>query len=94
MTKSGQLKEILSQKYNLFGKNLGTSYMVVQRKSDEKWGVIDIQGIEKAPFIYEESSELLKNGYYALMDKHKKWHVFNTSATRIATSIENLNNFQ
>lgn len=80
--------------YTQFNKNLGTNYMVVQRKSDRMFGIIDKCGYEKVDFIYAEASRSLKNGCFGLLNKQNKWDVFNASLTKIATSIDNLDNYR
>lgn len=96
-TSEKELKEIILKNLNLyhqFDKNLGTSYQVVQRKSDGKWGIINTVGEVVVDFIYTQSSSRLKNGCYALMDEQKKWHVFDPSLKKIASGIDNLNNYE
>jgi len=88
-----EVKTRLSR-YRQAGKNLGTAYIVVQRISDSKWGIIDREGNERTNFIYIQVSSPLKNGCFALMNEQKKWDVFNPSLEKIASGIENLNNYE
>ncbi len=79
--------------YDFVGKlMLGASYMVVQRKSDYRWGIIDSEGYEVEPAIYSQVSGRLKNGYYALKNE-KGWVVFDTSLKKVATGLERLTGY-
>jgi len=80
--------------YNFVGNfALGSSYMVVQRKSDNRWGIIDKQGNEVEPATYNQVSVRLKNGYYALKND-KGWVVFDTSLKKVATGLSGLTEYQ
>ena len=80
-------------KYLQVGKNLGSN-MVVQRKSDNKWGIVDKDGNEKVGFNYKQASVRLRDGYFALLNEQNKWDVFNPSLAKIASAIDNLNDYQ
>jgi len=68
------------------------NFMVVQRHSDNKWGIIDKSGVEKEPFIYLQSA-VLKEGRYALRNE-QGWTVFDASLKKLATNEANLDAFQ
>jgi len=77
------------QAYNFVGiYTLGSNYMVVQRKTDYKWGIIDRSGNVKIPFIYDQISSPLRNGYYALLYNIHGWDVFNSSLDKIASGVD------
>jgi len=82
-------------KYRKFGKFFdGTSYQVVQRISDRKFGIIDEDGFEQLDsFIYYQSSTKLRYGNYALLNDKDEWEVFDTSLTIIDKAIS-LNKFE
>ena len=71
---------------------LGSSYMVVQKKSDKRWGIIDKEGKEVEAATYSQVSSPLKNGYYALKND-KGWVVFDTSLNKVATGLAGLNDY-
>ena len=80
--------------YNFVGNfPLGTNYLIVQRKSNNHWGIIDKNGVEREPFNYTQVSARLKNGYYALKNE-QGWVVFDTSKNKVATNRDNLDDFR
>lgn len=80
--------------YNFVGTyTLGSNYYVVQRKSDYQWGIIDRDGNVKVSFIYDQKSDRLYNGYYALANK-QGWDVFNTSSAKVDSELRNLDNYK
>jgi len=80
--------------YNFVGTfRLGVSHMIVQRKSDNRWGIIRQDGTEAESFIYTQVSQRLRNNYYALKND-QGWVVFDTSLNKIASDIDNLDNYK
>ena len=82
--------------YNFVDKfTLGSTYMVVQRKSDNRWGIINREGNEVEPFNYSQGSgsTRLINGYYALKNE-SGWVVFDESLNKIASGIESLADYR
>jgi len=91
--KENKKKERLAS-YDFVGKlMLGASYMVVQRKSDYRWGIIDGEGHEVEPATYSQVSARLKNGFYALKNE-RGWTVFDTSLKKVASDLERLTGYQ
>jgi len=72
---------------------LGSSFMVVQRKADNRWGIINKEGYEVEEFIYSQISERLKNGYYALKNE-QGWVVFDNSLNKVASGVESVREFR
>jgi tetratricopeptide (TPR) repeat protein len=80
--------------YNFVGKfKLGTDYFVVQRKSDNRWGVITVAGVEAEAFTYSQISSRLKNNGYALKND-EGWVVFDHSLNKVATNINKLDDYK
>ncbi|MDR2231929.1 MAG: serine/threonine protein kinase [Tannerella sp.] len=80
--------------YNFVGNfALGPSYWVVQKKSNNLWGIIDREGNEKEAATYNQISARLKNDYYALKNS-QGWVVFDTSLNKIASGIQGLEEYQ
>ena len=80
--------------YNFVGNfKLGSTYLIVQRKSDNRWGIITLDGTEAEAFGYTQVSALLKNNNYALKND-EGWVVFDTSLKKMATALENLNDYR
>ena len=80
--------------YNFIGRfPLGPACMVVQKKSDKRWGIIDREGNEVEAANYDQVSARLKNGYYALKND-RGWVVFDTSLKKVATGLEKLDEYQ
>jgi len=84
----------LLAKYDMDGQIPFGSFKIVQRNSDKKWGIIDSNGNEKCAFIYDQTFPLLKNGHIALKSKGQGWDVYNSSAVRVETNIEFLDNYK
>ena len=80
--------------YELYGKNLGQNYMVVQRKSDNRWGIIDTDGNVRVAFNYRQASGRLQNGYFALLNDQNGWDVFNASLVKIESNISDLSTYR
>ena len=96
MAQEARKKEIADRlaSYNFVGNfSLGSAYMVVQRKSDNRWGIINKEGKEVEGFNYSQVSTQLKNGYYALKND-RGWVVFNESLNKIASDIESLKDYR
>ena len=80
--------------YNFVGNfKLGSNHLIVQRKSNNRWGIINMEGVVVEEFIYTQVSTRLKNDYYALKND-KGWVVFDTSLTKIAVNLENTNQYR
>ena len=80
--------------YNYVGNfALGTEYLVVQRKSDNRWGVIRKDGSEAEAFNYLQVSVRLKDGYYALRNE-QGWVVFDTRLRKVASGLEKLDDYR
>jgi len=81
--------------YNLVGNfPLGSDYWIVQRKSDNRWGIIRKDGNEAEVFNYSQaSSARLKNGCAALRND-QGWVVFDASLQKIATGIDKLDDYR
>jgi len=80
--------------YNFVGNfKLGSSHMIVQRKSNNRWGIINMEGVVVEEFNYTQVSTRLKNDYYALKNDNG-WVVFNTSLEKIAVNLENTNGYR
>jgi len=80
--------------YNFVGNfKLGSTYQIVQRKSDNRWGIINLDGVEAESFVYTQVSARLKNGFYALKNE-EGWVVFDTSLKKVATALDNVNDYK
>jgi len=80
--------------YNFVGDfYLGSRYMIVQRKSNNSWGIINQEGNEVEAFNYSQVSVRLINGYYALKND-RGWVVFNASLNKVAANLENLDEYR
>ena len=80
--------------YNLVGNlPLGSDYWIVQRKSDNRWGIIRKDGSVAEAFNYSQVSSRLKNGYFALKNE-QGWVVFDTSLRKVADSLEKLDDYR
>ena len=80
--------------YNFVGTfSLGTEYLIVQRKSNNRYGIIRKDGTEAEPFNYTQVSARLKDGYYALRNE-QGWVVFDTRMQKVASNLENLNDYR
>ena len=80
--------------YNFVGNfQLGSSYMIVQRKSDMRWGIIDKDGNEVEAAIYTDMAARLKNGNCALKNA-QGWVVFDASLNKVATGLNNLDAYK
>ena len=88
-----QIQERLAL-YNFAGNfALGSEYWIVQRKSDNRWGIIRKDGNEVEACIYSQVSARLKNGYYALKNE-QGWVVFDTSLRKVAEGLADLNDYR
>ena len=72
---------------------LGADFMIVQNKSNNRWGIINNDGTIKEAFEYSQVSTRLKDGYYALKND-KGWVVFDTSINKVATGLEKLDDYR
>ena len=72
---------------------LGADFMIVQNKSNNRWGIINNDGTIKETFEYSQVSTRLKDGYYALKND-KGWVVFDTSINKVATGLEKLDDYR
>jgi serine/threonine protein kinase len=80
--------------YNFVGNfALGSSYWIVQKKADNRWGIIDKEGKEVEAATYNQASARLKNGFFALQNA-QGWVVFDTSLNKVATGLQGLNDYQ
>jgi hypothetical protein len=80
--------------YNFVGNfKLGSNHLIVQRKSNNRWGIINMEGVVVEEFIYTQVSTRLKNDYYALKNDNG-WVVFDTSLKKIAVNLENTNQYR
>jgi tetratricopeptide (TPR) repeat protein len=80
--------------YDFVGRfRLGLSYMIVQRKTDQQWGIIKQDGTEAEAFVYSQVSARLKNDCYALKNE-QGWSVFDTSLKKVAVNIEILDDYK
>jgi len=80
--------------YNFVGNiKLGSQYMIVQQKSDNRWGIINHDGIAVESFSYSQVSARLKNDCYALKND-RGWVVFDSSLKKVATAIEKLDDYK
>jgi serine/threonine protein kinase len=87
------IKERLAA-YNFVGNNLlGPDFMIVQNKSNNRWGIINKDGTVKESFDYNQVSTRLKDGCYALKND-KGWVVFDTSSNKIADGLEKLDDYR
>ena len=79
--------------YNFVGSYpLGSAYMVVQRKADNLWGIIDRRGnVVEAP-TYTQANPRLKNGNQALRNA-QGWTIFDPSLNKIATGLDRLDDY-
>ena len=82
------------KKYEDYEKKLGLHFKVVQRKSDNKWGIIDNDGFEKIKFEYKQASVILKDGCYGLFNEQNLWDVFDPMLTKIASGINDLDEYR
>jgi len=88
-----QIQERLAN-YNFAGNfALGSEYWIVQRKSDNRWGIIKKDGNEVETCNYSQVSARLKNGYYALKNE-LGWVVFDTSLHKVAEGLVDLNDYR
>jgi len=92
-TKNRAIQQQLAS-YNFVGTfKLGTNYMVVQQKEgDKRWGIIDNEGNVAEIFNYDQVSERLTNGFFALKND-RGWTVFDASLNKEASGLENLNEY-
>ena len=80
--------------YNFVGNfALGTDFLIVQRKSDNRWGIIRKDGKEAEAFNYSQVSARLKNGFFALKND-EGWVVFDTSMKKITTGLDKLDDYK
>ena len=91
--KQKEIQERLAS-YNFVGNfKLGMRYMIVQRKSNNRWGIINQEGYETETFNYSQVSARLRNGYYALKND-RGWVVFDASLNKVATNIATLDEYR
>jgi len=91
--KQKEIRERLAT-YNFVGNYpLGTRYMIVQNKSNYRWGIINPEGYVAETFNYTQVSSRLRNGYYALKND-RGWVVFDSSLNKVATDRENLDDYK
>ena len=80
--------------YNFVGNfKLGSNHLIVQRKSNNRWGIINMEGVVVEEFNYTQVSTRLKNDFYALKNDNG-WVVFDTSLTKIAVNLENTDGYR
>jgi len=80
--------------YNFVGNfKLGSNHLIVQRKSNNRWGIINMEGVVVEEFNYTQISTRLKNDYYALKND-QGWVVFDTSVKKIATNLANTDGYR
>jgi hypothetical protein len=80
--------------YNFVGNFiLSADFMIVQNKSDNRWGIINKDGTVKEAFDYTQVSTRLKDGYYALKND-KGWVVFDGTTKKIAADLEKLDDYR
>ena len=80
--------------YNFVGQfKLGSNHLIVQRKSNNRWGIITTEGVVVEEFNYTQVSPPLKDNCYALLND-KGWVVFDTSLKKIASNLENTNGYR
>ena len=91
--KEAAIQERLASYHFVGNFTLGSTYMVVQRKSDNRWGIIDQEGNVVEAITYSQVSARLKNGYYALKNE-KGWFVFDDSLKKVASGIDKLDKYQ
>ena len=95
-SEEAHLKEIQERlaSYNFVGNfALGTDFLIVQRKADNKWGIIRKDGKEAEAFNYSQVSMRLKNGFFALKND-EGWVVFDTSMKKLKTGLDKLDGYR
>ena len=80
--------------YNLVGSvTLGSDYLILRKKSNNRWGIITKEGVQKVEFNYSQVSTQLRDGCFGLKND-QGWEVFDVSATKIDEKLENLDDYQ
>ena len=80
--------------YNLVGSvSLGSDYLILRNKSNNRWGIITKEGVQKEEFNYSQVSQPLRDGCFGLKND-QGWEIFDVSATKIDEKLENLDDYQ
>ena len=79
--------------YNFVGNFRLGANMIVQQKSNNRWGIINQEGNVVEEFNYNQVSSRLKNDCYALQNANG-WVVFDTSLNKVATNLEKLDDYR
>ena len=89
-----ELQDRLKASYNFVGiYKLGANHLIVQQKSNNRWGIINMEGVVVEEFNYTQVSTRLKNDSYALKND-QGWVVFDTSVKKIATNLANTDGYR